>query len=82
MWHLRGAQHNFVGIAIHCALGAALWVGVWTTLGYLSGSNINTIYDTATRFSTYLAIAVAVLVLSYITLKVVKVRRARAEADA
>ena len=64
------------------ALGAALWVGVWTTLGYLSGSNINTIYDTATRFSTYLAIAVGALVLAYITLKVVKVRRARAEADA
>jgi len=64
------------------ALGAALWVGVWTTLGYLSGSNINTIYDTATRFSTYLAVAVGALVLAYITLKVVKVRRARAEADA
>jgi membrane protein DedA with SNARE-associated domain len=64
------------------AIGAALWVGVWTTLGYLSGSNINAIYNTATQFSTYLAIAVAVLVLVYIVRKVVKVRRARASSEA
>jgi membrane protein DedA with SNARE-associated domain len=87
---LRQANGIIAGISgIHWAkfllfnaIGAALWVGVWTTLGYLSGSNINAIYNTATQFSTYLAIAVAVLVLVYIVRKVVKVRRARASSEA
>jgi membrane protein DedA with SNARE-associated domain len=64
------------------AIGAALWVGVWTTLGYLSGSNINTIYNTATRFSTYLAIAVAALILAYVARKAVEARRARTSPGA
>ncbi len=48
------------------ALGAALWVSVWTALGYLSGNHIDTIYPIAARYSTYLAIAVGVLVLAYL----------------
>jgi membrane protein DedA with SNARE-associated domain len=39
------------------AVGAALWVTVWTTLGYLSGSHIDTIYAAATRYSSYLVTA-------------------------
>ena len=54
------------------ALGAALWVGVWTTIGYVSGSHINSIYDTATQYSTYLAIAAGVLILAYITRHVIR----------
>src|SRR6516225_8517100 len=34
------------------ALGAALWVGVWTTVGYVSGNHIDSIYHTITRYST------------------------------
>jgi membrane protein DedA with SNARE-associated domain len=83
---LRQANGIIAGISgIHWAkfllfnaIGAALWVGVWTTLGYLSGSNINAIYDTATRFSTYLAIAAGVLLLAYVAHRVVRSRRARA----
>ena len=60
------------------AIGAALWVAVWTSVGYLSGSHINTIYDTATRYSTYVAIALGALLLAYIARRTVKVRRARA----
>jgi membrane protein DedA with SNARE-associated domain len=48
------------------ALGAALWVAVWTSVGYFSGNHINSIYHTATRYSTYLAIAFGVLVLAWI----------------
>jgi membrane protein DedA with SNARE-associated domain len=59
-------------------IGAALWVAVWTSIGYFSGSHINTIYKTATRYSTYFAIAVGVLVLAYIARRVLRVRRARA----
>jgi len=43
------------------AIGAALWVATWTSIGYLSGSHLNAIYDAATRYSAYLAIALAVL---------------------
>jgi membrane protein DedA with SNARE-associated domain len=48
------------------ALGAALWVIVWTSVGYFSGSHIDTIYRAATRYDTYLAVAIAVFALAYI----------------
>src|SRR5205085_10783714 len=48
------------------ALGAALWVAVWTTIGYVSGNNIDSIYYDATRYSTYFAIAFGVVVLALI----------------
>jgi membrane protein DedA with SNARE-associated domain len=60
------------------AIGAALWVGTWTALGYLSGSHINTIYDAAARYSTYLLAALAVLLAAYIVRRLVRRRRARA----
>ncbi len=59
-------------------LGAALWVAVWTSIGYFSGSNIDTIYNTAARYSTYLAIVLGVFVLAYIARRIVRGRRARA----
>lgn len=59
------------------AIGAGLWVAVWTCIGYFSGSHVNAIYHTATRYSTYIAVAVGVLVLAYIALHVVRSRRAR-----
>lgn len=63
------------------ALGAALWVGVWTSIGYLSGSHINSIYDTATRYSTYLAIGAAASVIAYIVYRLVRrARRATVES--
>jgi membrane protein DedA with SNARE-associated domain len=62
------------------ALGAALWVAVWTSIGYLSGSHINSIYHTATRYSTYLAIAAGALILAYIAHRLIKrARRASTE---
>jgi membrane protein DedA with SNARE-associated domain len=60
------------------AIGAALWVLVWTGLGYFSGSHIDTIYSDATRYSTYLAIIAGVLVLAFVARRVLRVRRARA----
>jgi membrane protein DedA with SNARE-associated domain len=83
---LRQANGIIAGISgIHWAkflvfnaIGAALWVTVWTTVGYLSGSHIDTIYNDATRYSTYLAIVLGALLLAYITQRVLRVRRARA----
>jgi membrane protein DedA with SNARE-associated domain len=62
------------------AIGAALWVGVWVSIGYFSGSHIDSIYNTATRYSTYLAIAVGLFVLAWIG-RVLWRRRSRRTAD-
>jgi membrane protein DedA with SNARE-associated domain len=62
------------------ALGAALWVGVWTAIGYFSGSHIDTIYKAATRYSTYLAIAVVVFILAYIARRLWKRRRSTTDS--
>ncbi len=61
------------------ALGAALWVGVWTSIGYLAGSHITVIYDTITRYSLYVLIAIAAAVAALIIRTVVR-RRRRARA--
>ena len=70
------------------AIGAALWVAAWTSIGYLSGSHLNAIYNTATRYSTYLAIALAVAAFVIIVRRVLRRRaqgltrdRGRAPAD-
>jgi membrane protein DedA with SNARE-associated domain len=59
------------------AIGAGLWVAVWTSIGYFSGSHIDTIYNDATRYSTYLAIVVGTLLLAYVARRVVRLRWAR-----
>jgi membrane protein DedA with SNARE-associated domain len=64
------------------AIGAALWVAVWTTVGYVSGDNIDTIYHDATRYSTYFAIAFGVVVLAFIVRFVLRRRRAKREREA
>jgi membrane protein DedA with SNARE-associated domain len=48
------------------ALGAALWVGLWVSLGDLAGTHITTIYYTAHRYELYLLIAVAVFLVAVI----------------
>jgi membrane protein DedA with SNARE-associated domain len=64
------------------AIGAALWVGLWTSVGYFSGSNINAIYNAATRYSTYLAIVVGVLIVGYIAYRLMRrTRRLRAPKE-
>ena len=48
------------------ALGAALWVGTWVSLGYLAGNHITAIYHGITQYSYYVLIAVVVLLVAYI----------------
>jgi membrane protein DedA with SNARE-associated domain len=57
------------------ALGAALWVGTWVSLGYLAGSHIGTIYHYITVYSLYVLIALAVLLVGYIAWHVLRRRR-------
>jgi membrane protein DedA with SNARE-associated domain len=57
------------------ALGAALWVGVWASVGYLAGGHITAIYNTVSRYSLYLLIALAIVVAALITRAVLRHRR-------
>ncbi len=61
--------------AIFNAIGAALWVGLWVSLGYLAGNNISTIYRYITRYSLYAAIALVVIIAALIARHLVRRRR-------
>src|SRR5579863_4524680 len=58
------------------ALGAALWVGTWVSVGYLAGSHIDTIYTYVTRYSYYALIAAVVVVVALIGRHLLRRRRA------
>lgn len=45
-------------------LGAALWVGTWTTVGDLAGRHIGTLYSVIVRYGTYEVVALAVLAIA------------------
>jgi len=62
------------------ALGAALWVGTWVSVGYFAGEHITAVYDAITRYSLYAAIAAAVVIVAWIGLRIRKRRRRTAEA--
>jgi membrane protein DedA with SNARE-associated domain len=57
------------------ALGAALWVGTWVSVGYFAGQHITAVYDAITAYSLYAAIAAAVVILAWIGLVIRKRRR-------
>lgn len=61
------------------ALGAALWVGLWTTVGYFSGNNIDTIYRDATRYEAYFGAVVGVVIVAFVGHRVWRWRRGRRE---
>ena len=62
------------------ALGAALWVGTWTAVGYLAGNHIQAIYTQANRYALYLLAAAALAIVALILRH--RRRRARHEAAA
>jgi len=63
-------------------IGAALWVGVWVSIGYFSGSHIDSIYRTATRYQVFFAIAVGLVILGFIAHRVWRWRKERRERSA
>jgi membrane protein DedA with SNARE-associated domain len=59
------------------AIGAAAWVGVWASVGYLTGDRLPAIEATVRRYQWY-AIAAAVLAVgAYIALHLIRRRRNR-----
>ncbi|SFY48225.1 DedA family protein [Streptomyces sp. F-1] len=59
------------------ALGAALWVGLWTSLAYLAGSHITEVYDEIKRYEIYFLVALAVLVVALVVRHVLRRRHER-----
>jgi membrane protein DedA with SNARE-associated domain len=57
------------------ALGAALWVGVWVTLGDLAGQHLDTLYPAIQRYELYVA-AAAVVAIAVLVARHVRRRRA------
>jgi membrane protein DedA with SNARE-associated domain len=60
------------------ALGAALWVGTWSAVGYLAGNHIQVIYSQANRYALYV-LAAAVLAVAALIIRRWR-RRARDKA--
>jgi membrane protein DedA with SNARE-associated domain len=58
-------------------IGAVGWVAVWATLGYFAGNHVETI----SKYATYVAIGIAVLVIAVIARHLIAHRRERT-ADA
>jgi membrane protein DedA with SNARE-associated domain len=63
------------------AIGAALWVGTWVTIGYFAGNNITTIYHYITLYSYYVLAALVVLIVGYIVWRRRRRRRAAAASE-
>lgn len=57
------------------AIGAALWVGLWVSVGYLAGDHINQVYDTIRQYEVYFVIALALLVVGLIARHFLKRRK-------
>jgi membrane protein DedA with SNARE-associated domain len=62
------------------AIGAAVWVAVWTGIGYLSGNHLNTIYSAATRYEAYLALAAVAFVMICLAIRLKRAKRVRGQS--
>ena len=59
------------------ALGAALWAGLWSSLGYLAGHHIGVIYQQITQYSLYVLAGLGVAVLALVARHLARRRAAR-----
>ncbi|MEV6795003.1 DedA family protein [Streptomyces sp. NPDC051320] len=58
-------------------LGAVLWVGLWASLGYLTGTHIGTIYEQISRYTIWVVVAAAVALAVFVARHLQKRRRNR-----
>jgi membrane protein DedA with SNARE-associated domain len=69
----------FLKFLICNAIGAALWVGVWSSAGYFAGNHLDAIEGAFHRYSNVALAAIVVLVAAYIWHHVRRRRAHRAE---
>lgn len=58
------------------AAGAAIWVGLWTAVGYAAGDHLGEIYATISRYVAYFAILVGIVAVLLIVRLILRRRRA------
>lgn len=73
---------HWLRFLIFNAIGAALWVGTWVSIGYFAGNHIGTIYHYINLYSYYVLAALVVLILGYVAWHLRRRRRRRASAAA
>ena len=86
---LRQANGIIAGIAgmhwlrfLACnALGAALWVATWVSVGFFAGQHITTIYNAITAYFLYAAIVAVIALAVLVTLRIRKLRRRAKSAE-
>jgi membrane protein DedA with SNARE-associated domain len=69
----------FLKFLICNAIGAALWVGVWSSAGYFAGNHLDAIEGAFHRYSNVALVAIVVLVAAYVWHHVRRRRAHRAE---
>ena len=74
------AEMHWLRFVAFNALGAALWVGTWVSVGYFAGQHITAIYHDVTIYSLYVAIAAVVLIAAWIAFHLRKRHRSRTAA--
>jgi membrane protein DedA with SNARE-associated domain len=67
---------RWLTFTVYNAIGACAWVGTWVSIGYIAGDHINTIYSVFNRVAIYVLAALAVLVIAYVTWRLIR-RRSR-----
>jgi membrane protein DedA with SNARE-associated domain len=73
---------HWLRFVIFNAIGAALWVGTWVSVGYFAGDHIGAIYHYINLYSYYVLVALVVLILGYVTWHLRRRRTRRASAVA
>ena len=73
---------HWLRFLVYNAVGAAAWVAVWVSAGYLAGDHIEAIYKDLSRYSVYLLIALAVALAAYVLWRLSKRRKRRADVPA
>ena len=57
--------------------GACAWVATWVSIGYFAGDHIDSIYGDINRYSLYVLVILVVLLLGYISWRLVRRRAGR-----
>jgi membrane protein DedA with SNARE-associated domain len=71
-------QMRWPTFLIFNVLGGCAWVATWVSIGYAAGDHIDTIYRDINRYSLYVLIALAALLVAYIGWRLVRRRSRRA----
>lgn len=71
----------FAKFLICNAIGAALWVGVWSSAGYFAGNHLDAIEGAIHKYQNLALVAVVVLVAAYVWHRVRRRRAHKAEEE-